>query len=100
RIAELVVPENDVERLIPRHLMQRDVDGALYRLIDDDVEPADVRKRAEHRPQVRALEIKRHRMSGKPRLRSSRGRLRRQLRYGVLRCLRKWSRLRAASAYP
>jgi hypothetical protein len=34
-------------------------------------------------------------MSGKTLLRSSSGRLRRQLRYGVLRRLRKWSRFRA-----
>ncbi len=61
RIAQLVIAQDDVERLVPRHFVQRDVDGALHRLVDHDVQPADVRERAQHRPEIRAFEFQRSR---------------------------------------
>ncbi len=67
-IAQFVILQNDVERLIPRHFVQRHVDRALHRLIDDDVEAADVGERAEHRPQIGALEVERDGMAVEPRL--------------------------------
>src|SRR4051794_31792135 len=54
---ELVGPQNDVERLVPRHVAQRHVDRALHCRIDDDVQPADLREDAEHSPEIGLLEV-------------------------------------------
>ena len=58
RVPQFVIAQDDVERLIPRHFVQRDVHGALYRLVDDDVEAADVGERPQDGPQIRALETR------------------------------------------
>jgi hypothetical protein len=59
-----VIFQNDIERLIPRHFVQRHIDLALHRLIDHDVQAADVGKRPEHCSQIRALKIERHGVPG------------------------------------
>ena len=63
RVVELIAAQDDVERLIPRHVGQLDVDRALDIGVDDHVEPADVGKRAEHGAQIDAVEIE---ASGSP----------------------------------
>ena len=75
RVPEPVRPQDDVERLIPRHVAQRDVDGALNRRVDHDVQPADLRERAENRAQIGALKIEADRKPGEL-LRRRAGRLR------------------------
>ncbi len=57
RVVELIGAQDDVERLIPRHLVQRDVDGALHVGIDDQIQAGDLSEGAEHRAQVDALEV-------------------------------------------
>ena len=64
RVAKLVRAEDDVERLIPGHIAQRDVHRSLDRGVDDDVEPADLGKRPEHGAQIRALEVEADRVPG------------------------------------
>ena len=64
RVAELVGAQDDVERLIPRHVAQRDVHGALHRRIDDDVQAADLGERAQHGAQIGALEVEADRVAG------------------------------------
>src|SRR5206468_1688625 len=63
-VPELVRPQDDVERLIPRHVAKRDVDGALHGRVDHDVEAADLGKRAKDRAKVRPLEIEADWMTG------------------------------------
>ena len=62
-VAELVRAQDDVERLIPRHVAQRHVDGALNRRIDDDVQAADLGEGPQHRAQVGALEVEADRVA-------------------------------------
>ena len=65
-VAELVGAQDDVERLVPRHVAQHDVDRALHVRVDDDVEAADLGERAQHRAEVGALEVEADRMAGEP----------------------------------
>ena len=82
-VAEPVRAQDDVERLIPRHVTQRHVHRALDGRIDHDVEAADLREGAEHRAQVGALEIEAHRVAGEALGRGAAGRrLRRRYRSG------------------
>jgi len=71
-VAKLVRPQDDVERLVPRHVTQRDVNGALDGRVDDDVQAADFRERPEHRPEIGALEIEAHRVAAVARRRGDR----------------------------
>ena len=66
-VAKLVGAQDDVERLVPRHVAQRDVHRALNRRIDDDVQTADLGERAEHGAQVGALEVEADRVAGEAR---------------------------------
>ena len=64
RVVELIAAQDDVERLIPRHVGQLDVDRALHVGVDDHVQPADVGERAQHRAQIDAVEIEAERIAG------------------------------------
>ena len=64
-VAELVGAQDDVERLVPRHVAERHVDGALDARVDDDVQAvADFRERAEHGAKIGALEVERDGIAG------------------------------------
>jgi hypothetical protein len=86
RVPKLVVAKNDVERLVPRHFVQRNVNRALHRLVDDNIQTTNVRERSQYGSEIRTLEIKRDRMACEPRGRGARRpRLhRRQLRNRAL----------------
>ena len=75
-VAELVGAQDDVERLVPRHIAQRHVDRALDRRVDDDVQAADLRERPEHGAEVGALEVEADRIARVARRRLRRRRLR------------------------
>ena len=64
RVVELIGAQDDVERVIPRHFVQRDVDDALDLGIDDQVEAGDLGEGAEHRAEVDALEVEADRVAG------------------------------------
>ncbi len=64
RVVELIAAQDDVERLIPGHVGQLDVDRSLHVRVDDHVEPADVRERAQDRAQVDAVEVEAQRIAG------------------------------------
>ena len=64
RVAEAVGAQDDVERLIPRHVAQRDVDRALDGRVDDDVQAADLGEGPQHRAQVGAREVEADRVAG------------------------------------
>ena len=66
---QFVIAKNDVQRLIPWHLIERHVDRPLHRLIDHDVQAADVGESAQHGAQIRTLKIERDRVSGETRAR-------------------------------
>jgi hypothetical protein len=56
-VAEFVGLEDDVERLIPRHVAQGHVDGAGNGRVDHHVEAADLSERAQDGAQIGALEV-------------------------------------------
>src|SRR5450432_806893 len=56
-LVEAVVLQDDVERLIPRNLVQNDGESSLYVGVQHDVEAADLVNQAEEIPQVHVLEI-------------------------------------------
>ena len=62
-VVELIAAQNDVERLIPRHVGQLDVDRSLHVRVDDHVQTADVGERAQHRAQVDTVEIEAQRIA-------------------------------------
>ena len=64
-VAKTIGAQDDVERLIPGHVPQRDVNRPLDRRIDDDVQAADLGERAEHGAQIGALKIQADRKAGK-----------------------------------
>ena len=66
-VAELVGLEDDVERLIPGHVTQRNVDHAGDAGVDDDVQPADLGEGAQHGAQIGALKVERDGVALKPR---------------------------------
>ena len=63
-VVELIAAQDHLERLIPRHVGEHDVDRALDVGIDDHVEAADLGEGAQHRAQIDALEIHADRMAG------------------------------------
>ncbi len=62
-VVELIAAQDDVERLIPRHFVEDDVDRALHVRIDHHVETADLGEAAQHRAEVGALEVEAHRVT-------------------------------------
>jgi hypothetical protein len=60
-VSELVRAQDRLERLVPGDVTHEDVDRALHRRIEDDVEAAVLDERSQRRAQVRAVEVQRHR---------------------------------------
>ena len=62
-VPELVGAEDLIERLVPGHVAQRHIDGALYRRVDDHVQPADFREGPQYSAQVRSLKVEADRIA-------------------------------------
>ncbi len=56
---EALGAQHDVERLVPRHVLQAQRDVALHRVADDDVLAADVGQQLQHRARLDVLEVQR-----------------------------------------
>src|SRR6266496_2990658 len=63
-VAKAVCLENDVQRLIPGHVAESDVDGAVHFRIDHDVQAADLGEGPQDRTQIGALKVETDRMTG------------------------------------
>ena len=63
-VVELIAAQDDVERLVPRHVVEDDVDRALHVGVDDHVQAADLGEAAQHGAQVGALEVEADRVAG------------------------------------
>ena len=63
-LVEALGAQHDVQRLVPRHVLQAQRDAALNRVGDDDVLAAGVREQLQHRAGFDVLEVQREALAG------------------------------------
>src|SRR5438270_4408213 len=61
---QAIVLENDVERLIPRHIVEHDCQRAMYIRIENHVQSTNLMHQTEEILQVHVFEIDRNRLTG------------------------------------